>query len=140
MSEAKEMLEEQKKMIRDDSFCYHTNICKDGVFKDVLKNGIEAEFYAALLSKYNDGFDFEIIFYDETEKSEIEKNFINSIEVAENLSKQSKHNAPEIYHKVTEESFMEGVSSSVKENEELRTILLEKSKNSKERKKKLRLH
>jgi hypothetical protein len=127
MSESQEMLESQKEMLRTDSFCFHTNLKKDGLFHDVLKNGIEEEFYKELLDLYNKGFDFEIIFNDEISKGEDVKSFVNFKDVAIKLSEQTKNNAPEIYIGACEEAFMEGLEATVKDSEELKKILISKT-------------
>ena len=126
MSEMENMLEAQKEILRDDSFCYHTNIFKDGVYNKILSNGIEEEFYQDLLNHYENGYDFEIIFIDEKSKKEEDKNFVDSKIVAEKLASFSKNNTEEAYLRITEEAFLEGLENTVKSNEDLKKILTEK--------------
>jgi hypothetical protein len=139
MSELNEMIIMQKEMLRKDDLCYHTNILKEGVFVDILKNGIEEEFFAELLGKYNAGYDFEVIFFDEVTKKEKEKQFLSSNAVARKLAKQSKNNTEEAYLNIAEEAFWEGMEGVINKDEELKKILLNKiNKHSKEDKKEIK--
>ena len=135
MSELELMLEEQKKILKEDKFCYHTNLMKDGVFVELLRNGIEEEFFKELLSKYNEGYDFEIIFYDEINKKEIDKEFVAHEKVAEKMAEQSTNNSKEAYLKITEEAFYEGFGVILKNNKEVEELLLSKANSEKKTKK-----
>jgi len=126
-----EMINAQKEMLREDTLCYHTQINKSGVFKEILRNGIEEEFYKELLSLYNKGFDFGIVFNDDIEKSDKDKRFIGYQEVAQKLANNTKNNNKSAYLEVAESAFLNGVNDLAIKSKEVNKIIIGSKPNQK---------
>lgn len=129
LKELCEANEAAEKILREDSFCYHTKIKENGKVIKTLRNGIEEEFYKELLSFYNEGKDFGIVFFDEIEKEDKIKKFIPVENVAIKLAETSKNvKNPESYLADVEEFFLNGIQDSLT-NKEIESALATKTKN-----------